>query len=517
MNRIFTEFCSTTGIAHESAASSAHIEQDEATLPSRLAVTELAVGAVAAAAAGAALFARARGASPVTTRWAVPARNVAASFRSDQLLRIDGRARPGFAELSGFFRTRDGWVRTHANYPHHRARLLAALELPEGADRNAVGERMAALDALEVEERVREHQGIAVAVRTPEQWAAHPQSAAVAALPLVGLDRLGDGESPARAYRGKLRDPNRPMAGLRVLDLTRVIAGPVATRTLALLGADVLRIDDPGLPEIAAQHLDNGMGKRSALLDLRKSADRGVFDDLLGTADVVVTGYRPHALDGYGLAPEELAARRPGIVVGTLDAWGSAGPWQDYRGFDSIVQAATGISALTAQPAEAGSGVGPGTSPAAGSSAAAARNPAASPALAARSSASPDLTDPAVKPGALPAQALDHSSGYLLAAGVLIALTRQTGEGGSIHVHTHLARTAQALLELGYGPSAPPYKALDLEDCVTERETPSGLLRYPLPAFEPSAAPTSQPYDYPSAGGVWGGDSPQWLTGTATR
>jgi crotonobetainyl-CoA:carnitine CoA-transferase CaiB-like acyl-CoA transferase len=478
VNRIFAEFCSTTGIAHEAAASSAYIDQDEATLPSRLAVTELAVGAVAAAAAGAALFARARGASPVTTRWAVPARNVAASFRGDRLLRVDGRAHAGFAELSGFFRTRDGWVRTHANYAHHRARLLAALELPEDADRDAVVGRVAALDALEVEERVRAHQGIAVAARTPEQWAAHPQSAAVAALPLVGLDRLGAGETPARAYRGKLRDPARPAAGLRVLDLTRVIAGPVATRTLALLGADVLRIDDPGMPEIVAQHLDNGMGKRSALLDLRKGADRGVLDGLLESADVVVTGYRPHALDAYGLAPDELAARRPGILVATLDAWGSAGPWQGYRGFDSIVQAATGISALTAA----------------------------------------DLADAGAKPGALPAQALDHASGYLLAAGVLIALTRQTGEGGSIHVHTHLARTAQALLDLGDVPSAPPsYRALDLEDCMAERRTPSGLLRYPLPAFEPVKAPAAQPYDYPSAGGVWGGDTAQWAAGTAAR
>lgn len=166
-----------------------------------------------------------------------------------------------------------------------------------------------------------------------------------------------------------------------MLDLTRVIAGPVATRTLALLGADVLRVDDPGLPEIAAQHLDNGMGKRSALLDLRKDEDREVFDTLLEEADVVVTGYRPHALDRFGLTPEELAQRRPGIVIATLDAWGSAGPWRDFRGFDSIVQAATGISMLT----------------------------------------SPDDT----KPGALPAQALDHASGYLLAAGVLIALSRQ--------------------------------------------------------------------------------------------
>lgn len=478
MNRIFAEFCTTTGIAYEAAASSAHIELSEPTLPSRLAVTELAVGAVAAAAAAAAHLARARGASPVTTRWAVDPRRVAASFRGDQLLRVDGNAFPGFAELSGFFRTRDGWVRTHANYPHHRARLLAALDLTDSADREALTARMEQLDALEVEERVRAHQGIAVAVRTLEEWSAHPQSDAAAALPLVAMEELGGTDVAPRESRGKLRDQNRPAAGLRVLDLTRVIAGPVATRTLALLGADVLRIDDPGLPEIAAQHLDNGMGKRSALLDLRKNEDREVFDGLLQQTDVVVTGYRPHALDRFGLTPEELARRRPGIVIATLDAWGDAGPWQDFRGFDSIVQAATGISMLT----------------------------------------SLDGT----KPGALPAQALDHSSGYLLAAGVLIALSRQTQaqaqtrHGGSLHVSTHLARTARALLDLGPDPdpalgaaSGSKLAPLQLDDCMNERDTPSGRLRYPLPAFNPTA-PSAEPYDYQRVGGAWGTDAPQW-------
>ncbi|WP_211244214.1 CoA transferase [Actinospica robiniae] len=465
MNRIFADFCTSTGIAYESAASSAYIEQSEPTLPSRLAVTELAVGAVAAAAAGAAHLARARGASPVTTRWTVDPRRVAASFRGDQLLRVDGESFPGFAKLSGFFPTREGWVRTHANYAHHRARLLDALDLPPDADRAALTTRLADIDALEVEERVRANQGIAVAVRTTKEWSAHPQSKAVAGLPLLGIAALGDAHAPARESRGKLRDQNRPAAGLRVLDLARVIAGPVATRTLALLGADVLRIDDPGLPEIAAQHLDNGMGKHSALLDLRKPQDRETFDQLLETADVVVTGYRPHALDGFGLTPQEITRRRPGIVVATLDAWGSAGPWQEHRGFDSIVQAATGISMLT----------------------------------------SADGT----RPGALPAQALDHASGYLLAAGVLVALARQTRQGGSLHVSTHLARTAQALLELGEDSPGPTHEPLKLDDCMNEQDTPSGRLRYPLPAFNPMAR-MAEPYDYQRVGAVWGADIAQW-------
>jgi crotonobetainyl-CoA:carnitine CoA-transferase CaiB-like acyl-CoA transferase len=475
VNRIFSEFCATTGIAYETAASAAHIGAGE-TLPSRPATTELATGSVAAAAAAAALFARSRGASPVVTRWEVDPRRVAASFRGDQLLRLDGRAFPGFAELSGFFHTRDGWLRTHANYPHHRRRLLAALDLPEDAGREALAARLEQVGAAEAEEVVRARQGFAMAVRTREEWAAHPQSAAAAALPLLGVEELGDRAAAGpRAYRGKLRDPALPMAGLRVLDFTRVIAGPVATRTLALLGADVLRVDDPNLPELEAHHLDNGMGKRSTLLDLREPAGRGALDRLLEGADVVVTGYRRHALDAFGLAPDTLAERRPGLVVATLDAWGPTGPWSGTRGFDSIVQAATGISVLT----------------------------------------SPDGD----KPGALPAQALDHASGYLLAAGVLVALNRQVGGGGTWHVHTHLARTAQALLDLdgvggtgGTGGTSSTggddrrFEQPDLGDCLHERPTPSGMLRYPPPALDVPA----RPFDYPSAGGVWGVDAPEW-------
>ncbi|MCZ9339719.1 CoA transferase, partial [Streptomyces sp. TRM76130] len=175
-------------------------------------------------------------------------------------------------------------------------------------------------------------------------------------------------------------------AGLRVLDLTRVLAGPVATRTLALLGADVLRIDAPHLPESQDAHNDTGLGKRSATLDLGDAAGRRIFEGLLHGADVVVTGYRPGALDRFGLSPEALAGRRPGLVIGQLSAWGHDGPWHGRRGFDSLVQAATGIAELEGSPDS---------------------------------------------PGALPAQALDHGTGYLLAAGVLRALTEQHRAGGT--------------------------------------------------------------------------------------
>ncbi|WP_055636412.1 CoA transferase, partial [Streptomyces griseoruber] len=312
----------------------------EGLLPARLPVRELARACVGACAlAGAELGARRAGLDRVPGV-RVDDGAVATAFTSERRLLVDGRAPELFAPLSRFWRTADGWVRTHANYPHHRERLLKSLDVPD--DPAAVEAAMAGRSARDVEDAVYAAGGLAVALRTPEEWAAHPQAAEVAARPLVERGRL-DG-ARARTFPDLTGTALLPAAGLRVLDLTRVLAGPVATRTLALLGADVLRLDAPGLPELPDQHTDTGFGKRSALLDL--TADRRRFEELLADADVVVTGYRPGALDRFGLSPEALAERRPGLVVAQVSAWGAYGPWGDRRGFDSLVQVATGIAAV---------------------------------------------------------------------------------------------------------------------------------------------------------------------------
>jgi len=406
---------------------------------------------------------------------------VATAFVSERHLLVGGREPVTFAPLSRFWRTADGWVRTHANYPRHRTRLLHALGLPRdpAQDREAAARLAAVLagrPAREVEETVCAAGGLAVALRTPREWAEHPQGAAVAERPLVERGRLdsagtralasADLRGPAPAGPG----PGLPAAGLRVLDLTRVIAGPVATRTLALLGADVLRIDPPGLPELAGQHADTGFGKRSAVLDLR--SDRRAFEELLASADVVVTGYRPGALDRFGLSPEALAGRRPGIVVGQLSAWGAYGPWGGRRGFDSLVQVATGIAVAE------GSGEQPGT---------------------------------------LPAQALDHGTGYLLAAGILRAVTEQSLEGGSRFVRVALARTAGWLMaedtrdtdEASRGESGAhggPEAYGDPGPWLAETDSPLGRLRYALPPV----SFTDGPRTWSRPPGPWGADSPRW-------
>src|SRR5829696_4545822 len=175
--------------------------------------------------------------------------------------------------------------------------------------------------------------GCAAALRTEAEWRAHPAGASIAAEPGVVQPQAEE----VRVERAGAAGAARPAAGVRVLDLTRVIAGPVAGRTLAALGAEVLRIDPPGLPELPEAHLDTGPGKRTALLDL---ADGQRREALLAGADVLLTGYRPGALDRF-----ELVERHPHLVHVSLSAWGHEGPWAQRRGFDSLVQVASGIAA----------------------------------------------------------------------------------------------------------------------------------------------------------------------------
>jgi crotonobetainyl-CoA:carnitine CoA-transferase CaiB-like acyl-CoA transferase len=425
-------------------------------LPARLPVMELARATVAVCSLAAAELGSARTGRPVP-RVSVDDESVATAFLSDRLVRVDGRAWSAFAPLSRFWRAADGWVRTHANYPHHRARLLTALGLPGDAGEeavDAVAEVIAGRTALEVEATVYAAGGLAVAARDPEEWAGGEQGVLVAAQPLLSTARIGD--APGRVPG----DAPLPCSGLRVLDLTRVLAGPVATRTLALLGADVLRIDAPQLPESQEAHNDTGMGKRSTTVDLADASARRVFEELLDQADVVVTGYRPGALDRFGLTPEALAGRRPGLVIAQLSAWGSVGPWHERRGFDSLVQAATGIADLEGSPDS---------------------------------------------PGALPAQALDHGTGYLLAAGVLRALTEQHRTGGTRLVRLALARTAHWLLH-DLAPAPGEDDGFDAGRWLTERDSPMGRLRHALPPVSYEGGPAN----WARPPGLWGTDAPVW-------
>jgi hypothetical protein len=346
-------------------------------------VLGLAVGAVREALEAAADLAVARGMpGPVV---GLTEDEVVAAFESERRLRAPGlEGVSGFAELSRFAQTADGWVRLHGNYPHHRAALLQVL-----GERDPLGTARRR-HSLDLEEAVVAADGCAAAVRTAGEWSASPPGRAVIAEPVrhTATDR------PLPSATGGL-----PASGVRVLDLTRVIAGPVGTRYLAALGADVLRIDPPAMPELPLQVADGSPGKRLVERDLRIEPLRG--EELAGF-DVLVHGYRPGALAALGLADERLAEEHPHLTVVQLSAWGTRGPWGTRRGFDSLVQAAVGIA--DALRGEDGA------------------------------------------PGALPVQALDHATGYRIAAAALRGLAGRARGAGAQHAQLALAQAAADLM-----------------------------------------------------------------------
>jgi hypothetical protein len=411
--------------------------------PSRLPAESLCVAAVRAAARAAQELTRARGSA--VEPLVLDSRRIATAARSERFVRI-GSAPPAsvFDPLSRFVRTADGWVRLHGNYSAHREAALTVLGYP--ADQAAVDAAAARWKAVELEDAVVAAGGCAAAVRTEAEWAVHAQGVAASDAPLLTFER-----GPGDRSRHLTAAPDAAARGVRVLDLTRVIAGPVAARMLAALGADVIRVDPPGRPELALHWWDTMPGRRSLQLDLAASADRSVFDRLLAEADVVLLGYRPGGLARLGLGAE-LSTAHPGLVLVSHDAWGWGGPWLDRRGFDSLVQAASGISVIESTgPDDAGAPV----------------------------------------PGALPAQALDHATGYLIAAAACLGLARRQSDGHGSHARLSLAQTAAALLR---APRA-------IEPPVAAVGSPPELVSFPSSAGEVAVA--APPW------GHWGSGPPE--------
>ena len=322
-----------------------------------------------------------------------------AEFMSERLMRVDGQPPPDpWDSIAGLYQTSDGWVRLHTNFAHHRDGVLRLLGC--SADRAAVAAALLSRSAIAFEDEAAAAGLCVTALRTTGQWLATPQGRAVSDTP-VRIEQIGD--APVQP----LPPGDRPLSDVRVLDLTRIIAGPAATRTLAAHGAEVLLVTSPNLPSIPSLVIDTGRGKRSASLDLRQATGRDMLVDLLRGVDVFVQGYRPGGLAALGFSPAQVAELRPGIVTASLTAYGDEGPWAGRRGFDSLVQTASGFNA--------------------------------------------DERDAAGdhKPRPLPCQALDHASGALLAFGVQVALHRRATVGGSWHVRVSLAATGKWIRSLG--------------------------------------------------------------------
>lgn len=368
-------------------------------LPSSFKVGTVAQATIAASALAASEVDRVRNGR--TQAVTVDMRHATAEFISERLYTVDGKPPPAaWDKIAGTYQTGDGrWVRLHTNFPHHRAGILDMLKVDY--DRESVAVTLKGWTGQQYEDEVARRGLVGTMMRSPAEWAAHSQGVAVAKLPLLEIVRIGD--APPRP----LPSSARPLSGVRVLDLTRVLAGPVCGRTLAAHGADVLRVTGPHLPDIPGLDVDTGRGKLSAHIDLRGDDGKATLARLLETADIFVQGYRPGGIAERGFSPERAAEVRPGIVYVSLSAWGHVGPWSARRGFDSLVQTASGINHAEAEVAALD------------------------------------------KPVELPCQALDHGAGYLMAAGAMLALKRRAEIGGSWLVRLSLAQVGHWLTELG--------------------------------------------------------------------
>lgn len=372
----------------------------------------------------------------------VEAAHAAVALRSGRYFRINGAPGPEpFDAVTGYYPVRGGrWLYAQNNALPHRAAFFRLLGTE--ADKTAAAQRTREWDGEALEDAVHAAGGVAGLVRSDEEWRHHQQGRCVHAAPLLSICRIGAAEPAAFSPAA------RPLAGVRVLDLTRVIAGPVCSRTLAAHGADVLRVSAGHLPDIGVAELDTGLGKLATRLDLRHPDDRLAFQGLVGAADVFVQGYRPRALAGLGYAPEDVARLRPGIVCVDLSAWGPEGPWAGRRGYDSVVQAVSGMSMRSGS---------------------------------------------AERPATMPVSAIDHVTGHLMAAGAALALRRRAVEGGSWRVEISLAAVGAWIAGLGlveHGSAAPAdLPAEAIERLCQHTLAPDGRIRHLGPVVRMSATP----------------------------
>jgi crotonobetainyl-CoA:carnitine CoA-transferase CaiB-like acyl-CoA transferase len=432
---------------------------EEPQLPSSFRVAAAAQASIAAAGLAAAQLWKLR--SGQSQHVMVDMRHAIVECRSERYLRVDGKPPgPAWDAIAGIYRTRDQrFVRLHTNFRHHRDAVCKVLNCkPEREDVQAA---LLQWDGEAFETAAYAGGCVVALMRSHEEWSALPHARALAELPLISIEKIGEA-APKPWPAG-----DRPLAGIRVLDLSRVIAGPVAGRTLAAHGADVLLISGPDLPAIPWLTIDTGRGKLTSLIELKSEHGRDRLRELLASADIFSQGYRPQAIAALGFSPQDAARISPGIVYVSLSAYGHSGPWAERRGFDSLVQTATGFNHAEGQAAGVDG------------------------------------------PKELPAQMLDHASGYLMAFGAMMARARQSREGGSWHVRVSLAQTGRWLWNLGRLADA--LKTEDLRGEAVQpfiEETASGF--GPLRAVRHSAVLPATPAFWARPAMPLGSHPPQW-------
>jgi crotonobetainyl-CoA:carnitine CoA-transferase CaiB-like acyl-CoA transferase len=398
---------------------------------------------------------------------AIDVRHAAATCQSSKLMKRrepDGSWRgldsPFMAHMRSItqpWRTRDGrWYLPHFNLPHLHDRVIGVLKCESSPD--AVARAVAQWDAHDLEEAVAAARACGSIVRSHAEWLQHPQGKVLAGRPLVDIARIGESDPIPFPAGG------RPLSGIRVLDLTRILAGPICARTLAEHGADVLMVAAKHLPQVPEHVMDTSHGKRSCFLDLNRAGDRDTIRRLIGQADVFSQGYRPGIMDRFGLSPEELARERPGIIYVSISCYGHGGPFSDRGGWEQIAQCATGIC----------------------------------------------LDNGEERPKLLPASACDYTTGYNGAYGVLLALARRAREGGSYHVRVSLCRSGMYLYQQGHVQYPRPDLGLseaELDSIMIETTGGHGTLKHLAPVLRLSE--TRPHWERPSP--VLGSSAPAWL------
>lgn len=380
-------------------------------LPSSYKIGSLAQSSIALTALAAAQIHALRNGTSTVPKVDAPLEHATVEFKSERLYTLDGKTTPSpWGPIGGLHKTSDGHVRVHDSFPNHRNGILELAGLPIGSSRQRLSERLAEWSAVDLENAATVEGKLATyALRTYGQWDQLAQSKAISNFPINvnQISTTGPEGLPSRLAGGN----SKPLQGLRVVEMSRVIAAPLCGKTLAAYGADVIWVTSPNLPDLPTMDRDFGRGKRTVQLDIHDPSDKARLIELIRTADVFIQGFRPGSLAAHGLGADDLLKVSPSLIIANMSAFGPRGPWSGRRGYDSLVQTCSGMNVSEAEHAGKGEVVRP-----------------------------------------TPCQALDHAGGYWLAVGVLAALYKRATQGGAWRVDVSLAGVMKYLRSLGQYP-----------------------------------------------------------------
>lgn len=446
------------------------LPKDVKCCPSSFKVDHLAQATIALSALSAAAFWSHRQKKP-TPMVSVEVQHACVEFMSERLYLLNGKSAPSsWGTLGGLHKTLDGYVRMHDSFPNHRKAALSILGLETDASRDDVAKRMLDWRSVELESNAFQHGAVIAALRSFDQWDLLPQAQAIGDFP-IHINKLARSEPFLSAKLPLTRD-GKCLQNIRVLEMSRVIAAPVAGRTLAAHGADVIWVTSPTLPDLPDLDIDVSRGKRTIQLDINRPSDKSTLIELLRTADVFIQSYRPGSLAAHGLSAEELYKINPQLIIASLNAYGVEGPWSHNRGFDSLVQTCSGLNVADAT----------------------------------RFGGSEPVR-------VLPCQALDHGAGYLLATGIIAALYKRATIGGAYEVKVSLAGVMKYLRSLGQYKGRSGFQRTDLsaledvERFLETRQTAFGELR----AVGHSARIEGVSIGWEHMPKILGSDEPVWL------